>query len=100
MPDDPLKNLPQQEQLLFEEFTRASDGKSFDAVLGASMNVIVNVLRQIFATRKLAEMKYDELFGRGKTLLLDKHYDSVTGHRRNVFPHDQIVKMPLHIEPL
>jgi hypothetical protein len=98
--DDPLRNLPQQEEMLFREFTRIGDGKALDAVMGACINMIVNCIRQSFGKRADAEAKFDELFGKGKQILLHNHYDSVTGVRRNVFPHTQIVAMHHHVEDL
>lgn len=98
MATDPLVGLPEQERVLFEAFNNASRGRSYDAVLGAAINVIINAVRQIEAERSKAEARYNELFGKGKTILLDKHYDSVTGKRRNVFPHTQVVKMQYHHE--
>lgn len=98
MSGDPFHGLPEQERMLFEIFKKASAGKNVDAVIGAAINLLINVLRQIEPTRKEAEARYDMLFGRGKTLLLDRHYDSVTGKRKTIFPFTQQVKMPLHWE--
>ena len=98
MVDDPLRSLQGQEKLLFEVFAQAASGRNLDAVMGAAVNVIINAIRQSVAKRSDAEIKLDELFGRTKTLLLDAHYDSVTGLRRNVFPHDQVISMPHHFE--
>jgi hypothetical protein len=95
MTDDPLLNLPEQERLVFEAFTQAATGRNYDAVVGAAINILINVIRQTEPTRADAEAHWNELVGRGKTLLLDNHYDSVTGKRRNVFPHTQVVRMSL-----
>lgn len=95
---DPLLGLPEQERLLYEAFNLASRGKNYDAAMGAAINIIVNVIRQMEPSRASAEARYNELFGRGKTILLDRHYDSVTGKRRNVFPHTQVVQMAFHHE--
>jgi hypothetical protein len=95
MTDDPLMNLPEQERLLFEAFTKAATGQNYDAVVGAAINVIVNAIRQEYATRNEAHARYDLLFARGKTLLLEQHYDRVTGKRRSVFPYRQTIHMPL-----
>lgn len=96
--NDPLLGLPEQERQLFNSFTAASAGKNADAVLGAALNIIINAIRQLEPTRKEAEARYDALFGRAKSLLLENHYDSVTGKRRTVFPFTQVVKMPHHFE--
>jgi hypothetical protein len=98
MVSDPLKNLPQNEKLLFDVITRASIGMPLDAVMGAAVNVLINAIRQNYPLRKDAEQKFDELFGRGKQMLLANHYDAVTGRRRTVIPHTQVVRMAYHME--
>ena len=98
MNPDPLLGLPEQERLLFEAFKQAAAGKNVDAVIGASINILINVLRQMEPTRAEAEARYDMLMGRGKSLLLERHYDSVTGKRKTIFPFTQQVSMPLHWE--
>jgi hypothetical protein len=98
MNPDPLQGLPEQERALFDAFRKAAAGKNVDAVIGASINMLINVIRQMEPTRKEAEARWDMLFGRGKTLLLDRHYDLVTGRRKTIFPFTQQVKMPLHWE--
>lgn len=95
---DPLRNLQGQEELLFRLFSQQAVGKNVDAVMGAAINVLINAIRQNYELRKDAEAKIDELFGRAKMLLLANHYDSVTGKRRSVFPHTQIVRMAYHME--
>jgi hypothetical protein len=95
MSDDPLLNLIDQERLLFEAFKQAAIDRDYDVVVGAAINVIVNAIRQAEPTRTDAEAHWNEMVGRGKTLLLDHHYDSVTGKRRNVFPYTQTIHMPL-----
>jgi len=89
MNPDPLLGLPEQERLLFDAFKKAAAGKNVDAVIGASINLLVNVIRQMESTRGQAEARYDMLTGRGKTLLLDRHYDSTTGKRKTIFPFTQ-----------
>ena len=98
MISDPLKNLPQNEKRLFDMITHASAGVPLDSVMGAAVNVLINAVRQNYALRKDAEQKFDELFGRGKQMLLANHYDPVTGRRRTVIPHTQIVRMPYVID--
>ena len=100
MVSDPLRSQQGQEKLLFDAFAMASTGKNADAVMGAAINVIMNAIRQNYPTREGAEQKIDELFGRGKTLLLANNYDSVTGRRRSVIPHTQIVRMAYHEEDM
>ena len=96
IPTDPFQGLPEQERRLFDAFKQLAAGKNVDAVVGASINMLINVLRQMEPTRREAEARWDMLMGRGKTLLIDNHYDSVTGKRRNIFPHTQVITMPLH----
>jgi hypothetical protein len=98
MVSDPLKNLPAQEKMLFEMFTRYSTGFNLDAVMGAAVNVLINAIRMAYPKRDGAEAKMSELFGRGMQMLLHNHYDSTTGLRRNVFPHTQIVRMAYHFD--
>lgn len=100
MADDPLRDLPDQGKLLFDQFTRSSNGMNLDVVMGAAANVIVNAIRQSYGMRAEAERKFDELFGRTKQLLLHNHYDSVTGRRRSVLPFTQVVNLSLHEEDL
>lgn len=94
--NDPLKGLPEQERALFEVFKRAAAGKNVDCVLGAAVNILINVIRQMEPTRKEAEARWDMLFGRGKTLLIDRHYDAVTGKKKTIFPFTQQINMPFH----
>lgn len=98
MVSDPLRNLQGQEKILFDVFAAAAMGKNLDAVMGACVNMLINAIRQNYPTRDGAEQKMSELFGRATQMLLANHYDSVTGRRRNVFPHTQIVRMPFHLE--
>jgi hypothetical protein len=60
-------------------------------VIGAAVNLLVNAIRQNVETRSGAERVFDELFGRAKNILLEQHYDPVTGKRRNIFPFTQHV---------
>jgi hypothetical protein len=98
MNPDPLLGLPEQERLLFKAFKQASAGKNVDAVLGAALNIVINTIRQMEPTRAEAEARYDALFGRAKTLLLERNYDSVTGKRRTIFPFTQVIKAAYHHE--
>jgi hypothetical protein len=99
MVSDPLQHLPGQEKVLFERFTTFSKGMPLESVMGAAVNVLINAIRQNYALRAAAEQKIDELFGRAKQLLLANHYDTVTGRRRSVIPHDQILHMPYVMDP-
>lgn len=98
MNSDPLLGLPEQERALFEVYKNAAAGKNVDAVIGASINMLINVIRQMEPTRAEAEARWDMLFGKGKTLLIDRHYDSVTGRKKTIFPYTQVVKAAYHEE--
>ena len=63
-----------------------------------AVNLLGNAIRQSVPYRKQAEAIFDELTGNAKTLLLDKHYDAVTGKRRSVFPFTQVIEAPFHVE--
>ncbi len=86
---DPLRiNVPDAARELFTRYGRVSEGFSMPVVLDAAANLVVNAIRQQCATRQDAERLLNELYGRSMKVLLE-HYDSVTGKRRNIFPHDQ-----------
>jgi len=95
-PKDPiLKTGPEVEQKLFEAMGKLASGHDHAVVAGATINLLVNLVRQNCATRQEAERAYDELVGRAKNLLLEKHYDPVTNKRRNIFPFTQVVQAEL-----
>lgn len=89
--DPILKSGPEQEKMVFEAFNRAASGYEYNHVAGAAINLIANTVRQCCETRQQAERMYDELVGRAKNLLLEKHYDPVSNKRRNIFPFTQHV---------
>lgn len=60
--------------------------KPIQMVIGVSMNLLVNAIVQNVSSRKQAEAALDELFGTAKTIVLDQHYDPVTGKRRSIVP--------------
>jgi hypothetical protein len=90
--NDPIRSGPPSHIELFEAFAKLADGKNVDAVLGAAVNVIVNAIRQNVALRRDAEAAFDTLFGRAKTILINEHYDAVTGKRRSVLPFTQVIR--------
>jgi acyl carrier protein phosphodiesterase len=98
MNGDPLKRGSSAEQELFQRLARLCDGLPPDAVQGAAMNLIINAIRQSTPKRTDAEARFSELTGRAAALLLDNHYDPVTGNRRTIFPFTQVVTMPFHID--
>ncbi len=93
--DPIMKSGPEQERAVFEAFNKAATGHDYNIVAGAAMNLLANTVRQSCATRQQAERMYDELVGRTKNLLLEKHYDPVSSKRRHVFPHTQVVNAEL-----
>jgi predicted ATPase len=97
MSKDPL-DTQGAERELFESIAKLVVGRPNLVVQSVGMNLIVNAIRQTVAKRSDAEAMFDELFGRGKSVLLDVHYDSVTGNRRSVFPFTQVIKAPFHDE--
>lgn len=79
------------ERELFTRFSREANGFSKDAVIGAAVNMLLNAMRQSCQTRNKAEIAFDDLFGRAKSILVD-HYDSL-GRKRGIFPYDQIINV-------
>lgn len=98
MLNDPLRSQQGQEEMLFRLFVQVATGKNADAVMGAAINIIMNAIRQNYVTRDAAEQKMSELFGRAAQMLLANSYDSVTGKRRSVVPHTQVVRMAFHAD--
>jgi predicted ATPase len=94
---DPL-DTQGAERELFEQIAKLVVGRPNHVVQSVGMNLIVNAIRQSVGKRCDAEAMFNELFGRGKSVLLDVHYDSVTGNRRSVIPFTQVVKAPFHDE--
>ncbi len=94
-PKDPLLKVgPDAERELFMLFGRAANGFPTDVTIGAALNMIINAMRQQHTTRAQAEKAFDEMFGRGKTILTN-HYDSL-GRKRGIFPYDQNIVMPMY----
>lgn len=92
-PNDPLrKSGPDQALELFRAFSQVANGFSTEDAVAASVNMLINAVRQAHANRGEAEARFNELFGRSKDVLLG-HYDSVTGKRRNIFPFNQVIHM-------
>jgi hypothetical protein len=91
---DPLLGTgPEKQKILFDSMVRACHGHATDVVIGAALNLLINAIRQSAPSKDSAERDYNEIFGKGKGLLF-QHYDSVTGKRRSVFPHTQVIEMP------
>ena len=96
--NDPLKSSHLAEQELFEKVGTLLNGVPVEMARGIAINLLINAIRQSVPYRKDAEAMMNELTGRAKTLLLDKHYDSVTGQRRTVIPFTQVIEAPFHVE--
>lgn len=88
---DPLRDSGPQSALdLFREFSKAANGRPNEQILDAAVNMILNVIRQSNASGAKAAAQFDEIAGRAKHLLMEKHYDNA-GNRRNIFPYSQHV---------
>ena len=100
-PLDPINaSGPEKERLLFEAHNKLAHGHDYVVAAGAAMNHLANIVRQSCETRQQAERMYDELVGRTKNLLMEKHYDPVSNKRRNIFPFTQVVNAELvHWDP-
>jgi len=88
---DPLAaadNVSPTQHNLFKELVASAKGQESGDVIGAAVNLIINVIRQVHDSRRGAERAYDDVMGLGKRLLLEKHYYN-DGRRRNIFPHTQ-----------
>jgi hypothetical protein len=93
-PKDPLlKTGPERQLDLFKDFSKSAHGYSAEDVIGAAGNVLVTALRQTHATREKAAERFDEVFGKLKTILMG-HYTSA-GRLKGVFPYDQVISAPL-----
>ena len=92
--DPLLRATPDNAQELFRRFGQVANGFSRDDVVNASVNILVNAIRQHCKTRQQAEQAFDELFGRTKQVLVD-HYDQL-GRKRGIFPFDQTIEIPLN----
>jgi hypothetical protein len=94
-PKDPfLKAGPEADHNLFKAFSACCDGFPTDSVINAAINILINAVRQQCKTRQQAEIVFDEMLGRAKAILLDRHYDSV-GRRKGIFPYHQVIEMDL-----
>lgn len=98
MTKDPIqKSGPPGQLELFNRYSHMANGFPANDVINASMNMIINALRQACPTKDKAEIAFDELFGQAKQLLMN-HYDS-TGRKKGIFPYDQIINVPHFIDP-
>src|SRR5579859_1582703 len=95
---DPLQAGPEAARVLLERLAVVCNEFPIPVVIDAAANVLINAIRQNKSRRSEALAYFDQLFGKSKSVL-DAHYDSVTGNRRNIFAHDQHVVMDLHKDP-
>lgn len=94
-PADPLhKSGPESGKELFRRFSQAANGFPTEAAVNASINILINSIRQGTSDWKSAERAFDEYFGRSKQLLKD-HYDSL-GRKKGIFPFHQVLLPPFH----
>jgi hypothetical protein len=94
-PADPLKP-PRSDhgRELFEKITQVANGFSYDDVINAATNLIVNAVRQSNDTSRKAEATFEEIMGKTKLMLIEQHYDAATGKRKSVFAHHQVIQAP------
>jgi len=91
-PQDPLwQDAPSRVEHLTKEFGRVAHLYSTEDVINAAAGILVTALRQSYKTKAEAEARYDEIFGRMKTIFLG-HYDSISGRKKGIFPFDQEIK--------
>lgn len=94
MTKDPLYiATPNRQKELFDLMSKTAHGFTAEDVIGAAANLLINAIRQTQPTRRQAEVRFDELFGRSKQVLVD-HYDTL-GRKRGIFPYDQVINVPL-----
>jgi hypothetical protein len=90
-----LQDAPDAREL-FMLLVKRCEGMPIDQVYTIAVNLMINAIRMTTPTRQGAEFVIDDLFRRAKILLLDLHYDSVTGKRKALFPYTQMVQAPFH----
>ncbi len=94
-PSDPLHDAePEANKVLLEKFGQVANGFPMEAVIHAAADVILNAIRQTHAKRSKAEATFNEIMSRTREVLLSQHYDAL-GNRRNIFPYDQKLELPL-----
>lgn len=93
MKDPMILATPPTGRELFTRLSSTCDGFPVDVILTASINLLLNAIRQSHPTREAAERSFDELFGKSKAVLMD-HYDSF-GRKKGIFPYDQVINMDI-----
>jgi hypothetical protein len=89
--DPMLVATPDATRELFNRLSSVSAGFSAEQVVGAAANLLINAIRQSQGTRQSAEVRFDEVFGQMKQILVN-HYDS-TGRKRGIFPYPQVIEL-------
>jgi hypothetical protein len=79
---------------LFNRVLALVDGFSYDAVVYVGVNLIVNAIRQLSPNARDAEATFDRIAARAKGILLDEHYEKVSGKRKTIFAHSQNLDVP------
>jgi len=95
-PRDPLhkEGLPGEQELFRRMAAIAVEGQfPLEMVMGACMNLMVNAVRQGYATWPQAEQRYDYWIYRFKEVL-KQHYDGTGNRKPKIFPFDQHIVMP------
>jgi hypothetical protein len=91
---DPLTDTgPDSGKVLYDRINKLCRDFPLEAVVNASTNVLINVLRQRNQTRAAAERDFNEMFGVLKSVLV-AHYNGPNGSRRSVFPFHQTIHPP------
>lgn len=96
MSKDPL-DLGGSPQEKFMQIWQLLEGVPVDAVHNIALNILMNIIRMTTPTRTGAEEQIDNALGRAKSILLEGHYDAVTGLRKSVFPYTQMAQAPFHV---
>jgi hypothetical protein len=92
---DPL-DLGNAAQELFLRIWAQLEGAPMPVVHNIALNILMNAIRMTTPTRQGAEEQIDNALGRAKSILLEGHYDAVTGRRKSLFPYTQMAQAPFH----
>lgn len=93
-PKDPMTAItPDNERRLLLEFNKLAvqNAASLEIVIGASINMLCNSLRQGYPTYDKAVERLEERVGLIKNILRAS-YDQVTGNRKSIFPFEQVIR--------
>jgi len=88
--DPLLKSSDEKVMYLMQEWSKLAHGFSYEDIVGASVNMLINVMRQSYVTKQEAEVRFDEVIGQTKQGLMNQ-YDSISGRKKGVFPYDQVI---------